>query len=54
MIRWAVTRPAVVWAVSVALLLGGAVSFTRLALATQTTVELPRLQVTFTYYRSWD
>ena len=46
MIRWAVSRPAVVWAISVALLLGGAVSFTRLALATQTTVELPRLQIT--------
>jgi len=45
MIRWAVTRPAVVWAISVALVLGGAVSFTRLALATRTTVELPRLQI---------
>jgi multidrug efflux pump subunit AcrB len=44
-IRWAVSRPAVVWAASVAILLGGAVSFTRLALATRTTVELPRLQV---------
>lgn len=46
MIRWAVSRPAVVWAASVAICLGGAVSFTRLALATRTTVELPRLQVT--------
>ncbi len=46
MIRWAVSRPAVVWAISVALCLGGAVSFTRLALATRTTVELPRLQIT--------
>jgi len=46
MIRWAVSRPAVVWAVAVAICLGGAVSFTRLALATRTTVELPRLQVT--------
>ncbi len=45
MIRWAVTRPAVVWAASVAICLGGAVSFTRLALATRTTVELPRLQI---------
>ncbi len=45
MIRWAVSRPAVVWAASVAIVLGGAVSFTRLALATRTTVELPRLQV---------
>lgn len=46
MIRWAVSRPAVVWAAAVAICLGGAVSFTRLALATRTTVELPRLQVT--------
>jgi multidrug efflux pump subunit AcrB len=45
-IRWAVSRPAVVWAASVAICLGGAVSFTRLALATRTTVELPRLQIT--------
>ena len=45
MIRWAVSRPAVVWATSVALLLAGAMAFTRLALATRTTVELPRLQV---------
>lgn len=46
MIRWAVSRPAVVWAVAFTVLLGGAVSFTRLALATRTTVELPRLQIT--------
>ena len=46
MIKWAVSRPAVIWAVAVAICLGGAVSFTRLALATRTTVELPRLQVT--------
>jgi hydrophobic/amphiphilic exporter-1 (mainly G- bacteria), HAE1 family len=45
-IRWAVSRPAVVWAVAVGVVLGGGVSFTRLALATRTTVELPRLQVT--------
>lgn len=45
MIRWAVSRPAVIWAVAVSIVLGGAVSFTRLALATRTTVELPRLQV---------
>ncbi|MBA3853580.1 MAG: hypothetical protein C0503_04140, partial [Gemmatimonas sp.] len=45
MIRAAVTRPAVVWAAAVAICLGGAVSFTRLALATRTTVELPRLQI---------
>jgi multidrug efflux pump subunit AcrB len=46
MIRWAVSRPSVVWAAAFAVLLGGAVSFTRLALATRTTVELPRLSVT--------
>lgn len=46
MIRWAASRPAVVWATSVVILLGGVVSFTRLALATRTEVELPRLQIT--------
>jgi hypothetical protein len=42
-IRFATHRPAVVWASCVALLLAGAISFTRLPLATRTTVELPRL-----------
>lgn len=45
MIKWAVSRPAVVWATSVVILLGGVVSSTRLALATRTTVELPRLMI---------
>jgi multidrug efflux pump subunit AcrB len=45
MIRWAASRPAVVWATSIAILLAGVVSFTRLALATRTTVELPRLMI---------
>jgi HAE1 family hydrophobic/amphiphilic exporter-1 len=45
MIRWATQRPAAVWAVAVAILLAGAVSFTRLPLATRTEVELPQLQV---------
>ncbi len=45
MIRWAVSRPAVVWAITVIVLLGGAVSFARLALATSTEVELPRLLI---------
>jgi len=45
MIRWAVSRPAVIWAASIVILLGGVVSFTRLALATRTTVELPRLSI---------
>lgn len=49
MIRWAASRPAVVWAAVVAVLLSGAVSFTRLALATRTTVELPRLQVSLSW-----
>ncbi len=49
MIRWAVSRPAVVWAIAVAVCLGGAVSFTRLALATKTTVELPRLRIFATW-----
>ncbi len=46
MIDFAVRRPAVVWAVCLALLVAGAMAFTRLPLATRTTVELPRLQVT--------
>ncbi len=45
MIAWAVSRPAVVWAAVAAVVLGGTVAFTRLPLATRTTVELPRLQV---------
>lgn len=45
MIRWAAHRPAVIWATCVALLLAGGVAFTRLPLATRTTVELPRLQI---------
>ena len=45
MIRWAVSRPAVIWAVTCVILLGGAVSFSRLALATATEVELPRLLI---------
>jgi len=45
MIRWAASRPAVVWATSIVILLGGVVSFTRLALATRTEVELPRLMI---------
>src|SRR5689334_6699886 len=45
MIRWATHRPAVILASAVAILLAGGVSFTRLALATRTTVELPRLRV---------
>jgi len=45
MIRWASTRPAVVWAFGMALLLAGAMAFTRLPLATRTAVELPRLTV---------
>ena len=45
MIRWAVSRPAVIWATVACVILGGAISFTRLALAKSTTVELPRLQV---------
>jgi hydrophobic/amphiphilic exporter-1 (mainly G- bacteria), HAE1 family len=45
MIEWAVRRPAVVWAACAIITIGGAVSFTRLALATRTSVELPRLQI---------
>jgi len=45
MIRFAAHRPAVVWASCIALLIAGGIAFTRLPLATRTTVELPRLQV---------
>ncbi|HEX6053574.1 MAG TPA: efflux RND transporter permease subunit [Gemmatimonadaceae bacterium] len=49
MIHWATRRPAVVLSASVAILLAGGVSFTRLALATRTSVELPRLNVNATW-----
>lgn len=49
MIRWSADRPAVAWAAAVALVLAGAVAFTRLPLATRTTVELPRLRVQTTW-----
>ncbi|MES2522275.1 MAG: efflux RND transporter permease subunit [Gemmatimonadota bacterium] len=45
MIGFATRRPAVVWAACVALLLAGGVAFSRLPLATRTTVELPRLTI---------
>jgi len=44
-IAFFVRRPAVVWAVCIALLLAGTIAFTRLPLATRTTVELPRLMI---------
>lgn len=45
MIRWSADRPAVIWSIGAALLLAGGVAFSRLPLATRTTVELPQLQV---------
>ncbi|MEI2720088.1 MAG: efflux RND transporter permease subunit [Gemmatimonadales bacterium] len=45
MIRWAATRPSVMWALAAGLLISGGVAFTKLPLATKTTVELPRLSV---------
>ena len=45
MIRWAVQRPAVIAATALALCLAGGVAFTRLPLATRTTVELPKIRV---------
>ena len=38
MIRWAATRPSVVWAFAAGLLISGGVAFTKLPLATKTTV----------------
>ena len=40
MIRWAASRPAVMWAFAAGLLIAGGVAFTKLPLATKTTVEL--------------
>ena len=45
MIHWASRRPAVIWAFAVALILAGAVSFSRLPLATKTRIELPQLSI---------
>jgi len=50
MIRWAVSRPAVVWASVLVVLVAGGVSFTRLALATKTTIELPQLSISAGWY----
>lgn len=50
MIKWAAGRPAVVWSCGVALILAGAVSFTKLPLATKTQIELPRLNVTADWF----
>lgn len=50
MIRWATTRPAVIWAFGGALILAGSLAFTRLPLATRTSVELPRLTVGATWF----
>ncbi|HEX5004985.1 MAG TPA: efflux RND transporter permease subunit, partial [Gemmatimonadales bacterium] len=49
MIRWAVDRPAVIAATALALCLAGGVAFTRLPLATRTTVEMPRISVTVSW-----
>ncbi|MCC6319672.1 MAG: efflux RND transporter permease subunit [Gemmatimonadaceae bacterium] len=49
MIAWGIRRPAVIWAASAALLLAGLMAFTRLALATRTTVELPTLSVSVSW-----
>lgn len=45
MIRWAATRPAVVWAFAAGLVFAGGVAFTKLPLATKTTVDLPTISV---------
>jgi hydrophobic/amphiphilic exporter-1 (mainly G- bacteria), HAE1 family len=52
MIRWAVHRPAVVWAAAVTIMVSGGIAFTRLALATKTTVEFPRLQISAQWFGS--
>lgn len=45
MIRWAATRPAVVWAFAAGLTIAGGVAFTKLPLATKTTVDLPKIGI---------
>jgi multidrug efflux pump subunit AcrB len=45
MIRWAATRPAVVWAFAAGLTIAGGVAFTKLPLATKTTVDLPTINI---------
>lgn len=45
MIGFATRRPAVVWAICAAVLVAGAIAFSRLPLASRTTVELPKLTV---------
>lgn len=45
MIGFAVRRPAVIWSVCIAILVAGAIAFSRLPLASRTSVELPRLSV---------
>ncbi len=45
MIGFATRRPAVIWAMCVAILVAGGIAFSRLPLASRTTVELPRLTV---------
>ncbi|MDZ4258778.1 MAG: efflux RND transporter permease subunit [Gemmatimonadales bacterium] len=45
MIRWAAGRPAVIWSMAVGIVIAGGVAFTKLPLATKTTVELPKISV---------
>jgi len=44
-IRWAAGRPAVIWSMAVGIVIAGGVAFTKLPLATKTTVELPKISV---------
>ncbi len=45
MIRWAAGRPAVIWSLAAGIVVAGAVSFTKLPLATKTRVDTPRISV---------
>lgn len=45
MIRWGAHRPAVIWALAGGILISGGVAFSRLPLATRSTVEFPTLSV---------
>ncbi len=52
MIRWAAGRPAVIWSLAAGLVVAGGVAFTRLPLATKTSVETPSISVSASWLGS--
>jgi HAE1 family hydrophobic/amphiphilic exporter-1 len=45
-ISWATRRPAVIWALAAGVVISGGVAFTKLPLATRSTIEYPKLSIT--------